>query len=389
MVTAHSPPRIGTPGVNFYSPVGVVSGLGSAGRGYLAALRAAAIPLSLVPTHELFVHQPGMPSAGRRQRPRHPISLVHINADSVHRFLHFHARTFARAQYKIGLWTWELPAFRDEWWHELRHFDEIWVPSAFCQRAVQAMTAKPVTVVPHVVAESAAPRPGWRERLRIADDAVAFLYVFDASSVVERKNPQCLVDAFEAAFPGHDRVRLVLKVSNADADPAFSRYLDALVQRDARCVVLRQTMQPQDLAGLIRAADCYASPHRSEGFGLTVAEAMVCGVPVIATDYGGTTDFVTPEVGFPLRCRLVEVDRDHGPYAKGAIWADPSREHLQELLRGVVLAPHVAAALGQQGRARMLENYAAEAVGRRIANRLMAIASRLYPPDSKRAATSD
>jgi glycosyltransferase involved in cell wall biosynthesis len=392
MASAGANSGIRVPGVDFYSPLGVVSGLGSAGRGYLAALRDAAIPLSVVPVHELFVHQESIgrlqESIGRLQesvgrlehRRRHPIAVVHINADSVHRFLHFHARTFARAQYKIGLWVWELPSFRDEWWSELRHFDEIWVPSAFCQRAVQAITAKPVTVVPHVVSPHVvspieAARTGWRETLRIGPDELVFLYMFDASSIVERKNPHCLVDAFEAAFPDHDRVRLVLKVSNTERNPEFSRYLDALVARDDRCSVLRDTMGPDALVGLIGACDCYVSPHRTEGFGLTVAEAMALGVPVIATDYGGTVDFVTEEVGFPLRYRLVEVDRDYGPYAKGAIWSDPSREHLRELLRGVVANPREAAARGQRGRARMRDAYSTAAVGRRLRERLASIAS--------------
>ncbi|MGH6840793.1 MAG: glycosyltransferase family 4 protein [Methylocella sp.] len=374
MVTAAAYPGTGLPGVNFYSPIGVVSGLGSAGRGYLAALRAAAIPVSLVPVHELFVHQASVGRAERGQPPRHPISIVHVNADSVHRFIHFHARTFARAQYKIGIWVWELPALRDAWWSELRHFDEIWVPSNFCRRAVQALTAKPVMVVPHVVQASEAPQPGWREKLQIGSGEFLFLYVFDASSLVERKNPRCLVDAFEAAFSRDDHVRLVLKVSNAGVDPEFSLYLDALARRDRRCVVLRQTMDPHKIAGLISASDCYVSPHRTEGFGLTVAEAMALGLPVIATGYGGTADFVTEEAGFPLRYRLVEVDRDHGPYAKGAVWADPSREHLAELLRFVVANPRAAAARGQRARARIREGYSAAAVGRQIGGRLAAIA---------------
>ena len=134
----------GYSGVNLYGPVGVVSGVGSASRGYLGALRAAAVPVCVVPVHEVFVHQPSVGSSEYRQWPRHPISLVHVNADSVHRFLHYHARSFSRARYKIGIWVWELPALRDEWWSEFRHFDEIWVPSTFCQRAVQAMTTKPV-----------------------------------------------------------------------------------------------------------------------------------------------------------------------------------------------------------------------------------------------------
>src|SRR5713101_5243334 len=158
MVTAGGPPSSDLPGVNFYSPIGVISGLGTAGRGHLAALRAAAVPVSVVPVHELFVHQSSVGSAERRQRPCYPISVVHINADSVHRFLHFHARTFARAQYKIGSWVYELPA-------------------------VQAMTAKPVIVLPYVVSAVEMPQPGCREKLQISGDAFVFLYVFDASSL--------------------------------------------------------------------------------------------------------------------------------------------------------------------------------------------------------------
>jgi glycosyltransferase involved in cell wall biosynthesis len=375
MATAGACRNSSLPGVNFYSPVGVVSGLGSAGRGYLAALRAAAIPVALVPVHEVFLHKASVGNAEQRERPRHPIALVHINADTVHRFLHYHARSFAQARYRIGIWVWEMPALRDEWWSELRHFDEIWVPSSFCQRAVQAITAKPVTRVPHVVSVSKTPQSGWRDRLQLGADEFAFLYVFDATSVVERKNPHCLLDAFQAAFSRHDRVRLVLKVSNIGDDPEFSHYLNALVERDARCVVLRQTLETDEFAGLVQAADCYVSPHRTEGFGLTVAEAMALGVPVIATDYGGTADFVTEEIGFPLRYRLAEVTRNYGPYAKGAIWAEPSREHLQELLRYAVANPNDAAARGQKARARMPDDYSAAAVGRRMGERLATIAA--------------
>jgi glycosyltransferase involved in cell wall biosynthesis len=107
---------------------------------------------------------------------------------------------------------------------------------------------------------------------------------------------------------------------------------------------------------------------------------MAAGLPVIATDYGGTVDFLTEELGFPLRYRLVEVDRDHGPYAKGAVWSDPSREHLCELLRNVVDDPDAAAARGRRARARVLEDYSAGAVGRRIGERLASIAPTVTTP---------
>ncbi len=64
----------GLSGVNFCAPVGIASGLGTAARRYLAALRAATVPLRLVPIHELFVHQPSSGNRERRQRPRHALS---------------------------------------------------------------------------------------------------------------------------------------------------------------------------------------------------------------------------------------------------------------------------------------------------------------------------
>jgi len=362
------------PGVVFFGPVGVMSGLGSASRGYLSALRAASIPTSVAPVHELFVHQRSVGATESPRGPSRPVAIVHVNADSVPRFLHFHGKAFARAKYRIGLWVWELPAFRDEWFAELEAFDEIWVPSTFVGRAVGAMTSKPVTLAPHVVFPPVATRMDWRKKLGFPDDAFVFLYVFDASSAVERKNPQCLVDAFEATFSSKDRARLVLKALHAEEAAGFSTYLDALVARNPSVTVLRESLDPGALADLVLSCDCYASPHRSEGFGLTVAEAMAAGKPVIATAYGGVADFLTEDVGYPLRYRLTEVEHDFGPYAKGAIWAEPSREHLGELLRALEADPGGAAAKAVRARDLMRERFSAAAIGRRLGKRLATIA---------------
>ncbi len=362
--------------VNYYGPFGIVGGLGSAARGYLSALRAVGVQVAIVPINEMFVLHPSDESSiGIGQSPRHAISLVSANADSVPRFLHFRGRSFARSRYKIGLWVWELPALRDEWRGEVRHFDEIWVPSAFCQRAVKSVTEKPVTVAPHVVEPPEAVAAGMRGRLKIADDAFVFLYMFDAASFVERKNPLCLVDAFQSAFPQERGVRLVLKVSNADRNPEFDAYLNGLETRDPRCVIVRHPMSASEVAGLLAASNCYVSPHRSEGFGLTIAEAMIQGVPVIATAYSGAADFVSDDVGYPLRYKLTEIDSGAGPYPAGAIWAEPSVEHLQELLREVVVNPTATARKAQKARARILEAYSVEAVGGIMARRLQEIAA--------------
>lgn len=362
-------------GLDFYSPMGVVSGLGAASRGYLAAIRAAQIPFSPAPVHELFAHQRKAGPFPREARREHPIALVHVNADSLHRFRHFHGRRFARAAYKIALWAWEMPALRDEWFSEIAYVDEIWAPSTYCRRAFAALTAKPVTVMPHVVeVDSENPNNGAASTALFESDAFVFLYVFDASSIVQRKNPQAAVDAFAAAFADEPRARLVLKTMNAEKNPEFSAYLSAVAARDPRCVILRESMSRDDLAALMRRADCYVSPHRSEGFGLTVAEAMALGKPVIATDFGATTDFVTPSTGFPLRFRLKEVGETLGPYAAGAIWAQPDISHLAQLMREVFADPAQALARGRRARAFVAENFSALAVGETMRRRLQAIA---------------
>ena len=63
------------------------------------------------------------------------------------------------------------------------------------------------------------------------------------------------------------------------------------------------------MLSLIRLSDCYVSLHRSEGFGLGMAEAMAFGKPVIGTDYSGNTEFLSERTGFPVACRM----RQAGP----------------------------------------------------------------------------
>ena len=53
--------------------------------------------------------------------------------------------------------------------------------------------------------------------------------------------------------------------------------------------------------------DCYVSLHRSEGFGLTLGEAMALGKPVIATGFCGNVDFMTPENSWLVRYAVTHV----------------------------------------------------------------------------------
>ena len=96
-----------------------------------------------------------------------------------------------------------------------------------------------------------------------------------------------------------------------------------------------KTISRQELTDLFRACDAYASLHRAEGFGLTIAEAMAMEKPVIATAYSGNVDFFNINNGWPVRYELVELEADVGPYRAGWVWAEPDVDHAAEQMRSV------------------------------------------------------
>jgi hypothetical protein len=87
--------------------------------------------------------------------------------------------------------------------------------------------------------------------------------------------------------------------------------------------------------GLTAMADCFVSLHRSEGFGLGLAEAMLLGKPVIATGYSGTLDFMNRDNSLLIDYKIVEIAEDRPIYTKGNFWAEPSIEHAASCMRQV------------------------------------------------------
>jgi glycosyltransferase involved in cell wall biosynthesis len=213
------------------------------------------------------------------------------------------------------------------------------------------------------------PSPYRRSHFGLSDDAFVFLFTFDVSSQMERKNPFGLISAFRRAFVERPDVVLALKFTNAEYDRREVRRLQEAV-RGLNVVLLEGYMERQELAGLMRAADSYVSLHRSEGFGLTIAEAMALGKPVIATRYSGNVDFMTAANSYRVDCQIVPIERDHGPYLCGFSWAEPDLEQAAALMREVVEDRAGAAARGRRAAADIAEWRAPERTGARVHQRL-------------------
>jgi glycosyltransferase involved in cell wall biosynthesis len=159
----------------------------------------------------------------------------------------------------------------------------------------------------------------------LPEDATLFLFFFDPSSFVERKNPLAVVEAFHRAFGarGDPGVGLVIKTLDAGPHAGALKKLKSAVGGDDRIHLIEKTMSRPEVNGLIAATDAFVSLHRSEGFGFGLAEAMLLAKPAIGTDYSGNTDFLTEATGYPVPYELVPVGAGEYPDHAGQVWAEP------------------------------------------------------------------
>jgi glycosyltransferase involved in cell wall biosynthesis len=130
---------------------------------------------------------------------------------------------------------------------------------------------------------------------------------------------------------------LVLKLSSGSQFPDAAERLRQQAQADPRIQVLDGHLPLEELDGLYTEADALLSLHRAEGFGLTLAEAMAGGLPVVATGYSGNLDFMPPGSAELVPYRRVPIARTEGDYREGWPWAEPDLDAAASALRRLAL----------------------------------------------------
>ena len=130
---------------------------------------------------------------------------------------------------------------------------------------------------------------------------------------------------------------------------------------------------PSEKNALIASCDCYVSLHRSEGLGLTMAEAMYLGKPVIATGYSGNLDFMTPANSWLVDHEVVRIGDDADPYPADAVWAEPDLDHAAACMREVAADPVAAATRAQRGADDIRRTHSPAVTGRRIEEILLEV----------------
>ncbi len=354
-------------GVNLYGFLSTVSGVGASTRSFAQALEAAGIP-----SHAISIPSWEEKGANRTLPKFEPyrVNLLVQNPDMLPRFVDAYGSDLLKGCYNIGYWAWELPSPRSDWHHLYRYVDEIWVGCEFVRHSFQALTNLPVTRMALVVdgIEKKATYP--REHFGFPRDVFVFGYIFDVASFFERKNPLCLVEAFKREFGHSQDVLLYLKYFNAEHDQNNVRALEEAIAGAPNIRTYGGIMDDNEIVSLQNSIDCLVSPHRGEGFGYNMAEAMYLGKPVIATRYSSNLDFMREDNSYLIDCSLVPIPLTMGPYMRGHLWADPSVPHLRRLMREVFEDAAGREQKGQRAAEEIRKNYSAVAAGKKIAGRL-------------------
>ncbi len=278
--------------------------------------------------------------------------LLHVNAPQVPAALLRLGRAALQGRRVVGYWAWELPVVPELWRAGLAFVHEVWAPSRFTAAALEPLLPGRVRLVPHPVAtHPPAPSALGRADFGLPSDAVITLVAFSLASSFERKNPLGAIAAHRAAFGDRADRLLLLRVTNPHDFPAdFARLRAAADHPNIR--IDTRILPAADNHALMAACDIVLSLHRSEGFGLVPAEAMLLGVPVVATDWSGNVDFMDARCAAMVPARLIAARDPRGVFmAPGAVWAEPDLGVAAAHLARLADDPPARQALGRAGQA--------------------------------------
>ncbi len=365
-------------GLNFIGDTTIDIGLGEATRSTLDAIISNDIPVSYIDYQYQFDKHLTHPQWTERYNAikhgyRYDVNLISHNVLEYSQLNLNELQSLTHDSYSIAYWVWEQPAIPSRFHHAFYHVDEIWTASRFAQQAFAQIRPIPVHVIPYPVHIQQTKQLTASE-LGIPENRKTFFFSFSISSTLERKNPFGVIEAFRRAFPKDTPSSpiLILKAHHTDVFPEETDLIKRKLA-DITHILIEHSLERQDMINLIGSIDYYISLHRSEGFGLGMAEAMLLGKPVIATNFSSNTDFMNINNSFPVRYTLTPTPDNIHVYEAGQLWAEPDIDHAAEMMQLVVSKPELAQERARLGQKTIQENYSPQVIGHMIKQRLAQI----------------
>jgi glycosyltransferase involved in cell wall biosynthesis len=292
------------------------SGLRVSAESLVEAARLAGIDVSLRDVHTDAKDDPR--HADFDGMEWHDVTIIHAQPEPFFDETYRRSNLFEREPrtYRVGYWYWEFDSVPDAWIEHSRKVDEVWAATEFIAKGLRDKLSIPVRTLFPGVGLAPYERRG-KPHFGLSESAYTFLFTFHMMSIMERKNPLGLIQAFKLAFQSHEPAQLVLKTSFGDRHPAQIQTLRKAAA-GANIVLIDEIYSSDEALSLMDACDAYVSLHRSEGLGLTMAEAMLMGKPVIATNFSGNVDFMDESNSLLVPYKLMKLGKPIPP-----LWSRP------------------------------------------------------------------
>jgi glycosyltransferase involved in cell wall biosynthesis len=344
-------------------------GVGEAARVLTSTLQAAGVSVSTIEYTDTQSRREHLFQCDNVSRNK--VLMTAINADHLNAANDRLGVDFFTDRYVIGQWFWELEEAPSWFGPAFAHVDELWAPTRFIETMLRKHAPSRVqvkyvplpVVTPHVDASITRARFG-------LDDRYMFLFAFDFMSVMKRKNPLGLIEAFCSAFAEGEGPMLVIKAINGDKRLVEGNMLRDAVRKRSDIVLIDEYFTKVETSTLTSLADCYVSLHRSEGLGLTMSEAMTLGRPVIATGYSGNLDFLSDANSFIVPGSRVKVGHGAEGYSPEAMWMEPNVSEAAKYMRYVYENQAEAVQKGLRGQADILRAFDVASCGAIMKGRL-------------------
>ncbi|MFZ4931898.1 glycosyltransferase [Chryseobacterium sp. Mn2064] len=297
------------------------------------------------------------------------INIFHININFISDFFSKNQDLQLKDYYNIIYWAWEFPEVSEKVVQILGVFDELWVPSDFCVNIFTQYTGIPVIRFSHPIQKLADSKDFSREPYGISENARIYFTIFDSLSTTIRKNPEATIDAFTNVFKEDNNNVLIVKTHNLekskDAQKALEKYKDI-----PNVIIINEHFSKEKLHSLIQQSDVLISLHGSEGFGLTMAEAMAYGKIVVGTGYSGNLDFMNVNNSFLIQYDFIKTSNTKGLIEEGLTLAKPRLQDAIEKLQYIKDHFESLNAIRESARLQIENNFSIQYIGELFKTRL-------------------
>lgn len=247
-----------------------------------------------------------------------------------------------RDTYRTGFAVWEMQNFPRHWKPYLDCVHQIYTPSNFSAIALRKERPDSVVVRPHQLLSCSVELPDSvkREDFNISETDFLGMAVMDLRTCPDRKNPHGTILAWQKAFGNQSDKVLLLKCHFSRHTEVIRKEIQDLIAGYSNIRLLERHFSDIEMRSFQSLADVYISLHRSEGYGLNIAEMLALNKPTVVTDWSGNIDFTRGHpLAYSVPTRIIPYRDYLGTYRGtarcGLYWAEPDLDRAVSYLRDI------------------------------------------------------